>query len=71
VSNSLDKALVRCKISITYFDFLLAKNPLIFGKYNDHPENPSETNKVLASFKQFGIQALRDNTSIPIILKAA
>lgn len=53
------------------FWFPIGKKSLIFGKYNDHPENPSETNKVLASFKQFGIQALRDNTSIPIILKAA
>ncbi|KAG1901145.1 uncharacterized protein F5891DRAFT_1187843 [Suillus fuscotomentosus] len=70
-TQRMDAVLAKCRIGVAYIDILKIKNSLVFGKYNDRPQEPREVNKLLASFKKDGILAMRDATAIPIMLSGA
>ncbi|KAG1758536.1 hypothetical protein EDD22DRAFT_956775 [Suillus occidentalis] len=70
-TQRMDAALAKCRIGVAYIDILKIKNSLVFGKYNDRPQEPKEVNKLIASFKKEGILAMRDATAIPIMLSGA
>ncbi|KAG2337508.1 hypothetical protein BDR05DRAFT_952582 [Suillus weaverae] len=70
-TQRMDAALAKCRIGVAYIDILKIKNSLVFGKYNDRPQEPREVNKLLASFKKEGILAMREATAMPIMLSGA
>ncbi|KAG2029517.1 hypothetical protein BDR03DRAFT_1018283 [Suillus americanus] len=67
----MDAALAKCRIGVAYINILKIKNSLLFGKYNDRPQEAREVNKLVASFKKEGILAMREATAIPIMLSGA
>lgn len=70
-TQRMDAALAKCKIGVAYIDILKIKNSLVFGRYNDRPQELREVNKLVASFKKEGILAMREATSIPIMISRA
>ncbi|KAG1823904.1 uncharacterized protein BJ212DRAFT_707908 [Suillus subaureus] len=70
-TQRMDAALAKCRIGVAYIDILKIKNSLLFGKYNDQPQEAREVNKLVASFKKKGILAMREATAIPIMLSGA
>jgi hypothetical protein len=70
-AQELNKLTMKFKLGVAFLDILKVKDRLIFGRYNDRPENRSETSKIIESFKQYGIQPFKDETAIPIILSSS
>ncbi|KAG2138022.1 hypothetical protein DEU56DRAFT_912648 [Suillus clintonianus] len=66
--EQLNAALLPAKIGIGKINNLKLENKLIFGVYNDRPENTSEINKMVTSFEFNGIQAFSEPNALPIII---
>lgn len=64
----LDNGVARCKAGVAWVDLLTLKNKLVFGTYNDRPENDGERQKLIASFKSAGIVSMKETSAIPMIL---
>jgi len=67
-TQRLDSQVAKCKVGVAWIDLLKIRNGLKFGVYNDRPENETETNKLIASFKNAGIVSMKETSAIPIIL---
>ena len=67
-TQKLDHGLAKCKAGVAWIDLLGIKNQLKFGVYNDRPENDSERQKLITSFKTAGIMSMKETSAIPMIL---
>ncbi|KAG0692495.1 hypothetical protein DFH29DRAFT_1008548 [Suillus ampliporus] len=64
----LDQRVVEARIGIGMVNILEMENPLIFGTYNDRPQKMTEVNKMIASFEVHGIQAMKEDNALAIII---
>ncbi|KAG0694776.1 hypothetical protein DFH29DRAFT_1072779 [Suillus ampliporus] len=67
-TQRLDTEVAKCKAGVAWIDLLEMGDRLKFGVYNDRPENDTETNKLVGSFKSSGIVPMKDTSAIPLIL---
>ncbi|KAG1879689.1 hypothetical protein C8R48DRAFT_668480 [Suillus tomentosus] len=70
MTQKLDTQVGKCKAGVAWINILALSKRLKFGTYNDRAENESETNKLVASFRD-GIMSMKDQTAIPIIIDIA
>ncbi|KAG0692405.1 hypothetical protein DFH29DRAFT_1084743 [Suillus ampliporus] len=66
--QALDKRVAEARIGIGMVNILEMENPLIFGMYNDRPQKMTEVNKMIASFEVHGIQAMKEDNALAIII---
>ncbi|KAG2353003.1 hypothetical protein BDR07DRAFT_1497243 [Suillus spraguei] len=67
-TQKLDSHVAKCRAGTGWLDLVTVADRLKFGVYNDRPENASETNKLVASFREQGIVPMRETSAIPLII---
>lgn len=67
--KQLDIAIEQVRIGIGYINVLMISNDLVFGMYNEHLGKESETNKMVMSFDLHGIQSLKEENMLCMIVK--